>query len=133
MRIGYYVDNDFEDEALREAPPANIADPQVIDILKRNILVDKPRVTRFNIKWDPTKLNEAEDISELINLKVDDASSEGDDSWSESAAEDEEDDAELDDESNTSMDEDAVDDSAEPLPSESNMMDIEHTEESIAC
>ena len=118
VRIGYYIDNDFEDEALRENPPANTLDPQVLAILKRNILVDKPRVTRFNIKWDPSKLDEAEDISELINLKVEEDSSEADDSWSDSATEEEA-------ESNTSMEEEGP-----SLKSENNMMDVE---DSITC
>ena len=118
VRIGYYIDNDFEDEALRENPPANTLDPQVLAILKRNILVDKPRVTRFNIKWDPSKLDEAEDISELINLKVEEDSSEADDSWSDSATEEEA-------ESNTSMEEEGP-----SLKSENNMMDVE---DSIIC
>ena len=81
-------------------------------------MVDKPRVTRFNIKWDPSKLDEAEDISELINLKVEEDSSEAGDSWSDSAAEEEA-------ESNTSMDEEGP-----SLKSENNMMDVE---DSITC
>jgi histone chaperone ASF1 len=83
VRIGYYVDNDFEDEALRENPPSNILEGQCLSLLKRNILADKPRVTRFNIKWDPSKLNEEEDLSELMNIKVDDCV---DGEWSDSGA-----------------------------------------------
>lgn len=48
IRVGYYVNNEYADEALREEPPAT---PQ-IDKLLRNILADKPRVTRFPISWD---------------------------------------------------------------------------------
>jgi len=48
LRVGYYVNNEYEDEALREDPPA----APVIDKLARNILADKPRVTRFPINWD---------------------------------------------------------------------------------
>lgn len=48
IRVGYYVNNEYADEALREEPPAT---PQ-IDKLVRNILADKPRVTRFPISWD---------------------------------------------------------------------------------
>ena len=48
LRVGYYVNNEYEDEAMREDPPAN---PQ-IDKLMRNILADKPRVTKFPIDWE---------------------------------------------------------------------------------
>lgn len=48
LRVGYYVNNEYEDEAMREEPPAN---PQ-IDKLMRNILADKPRVTKFPIDWE---------------------------------------------------------------------------------
>ncbi|KAG4097042.1 ASF1 like histone chaperone-domain-containing protein [Neocallimastix lanati (nom. inval.)] len=48
VRVGYYVNNDYIDEELRENPP-----PQVdFSKLYRNILVEKPRVTRFLIEWD---------------------------------------------------------------------------------
>jgi len=47
VRVGYYVNNDYIDEELRENPP-----PQVdFSKLYRNILVEKPRVTRFLIEW----------------------------------------------------------------------------------
>ena len=42
------MNNEYEDEAMREDPPAN---PQ-IDKLMRNILADKPRVTKFPIDWE---------------------------------------------------------------------------------
>jgi histone chaperone ASF1 len=51
LRVGYYVNNDYEDEELRQEPPAK----PLIDKLWRNILDDKPRVTRFPIDWDSTK------------------------------------------------------------------------------
>lgn len=48
IRVGYYVNNAYESEELRENPP------EVVDLTKvrRSVLVAKPRVTRFNIKWD---------------------------------------------------------------------------------
>ncbi|KAJ3159790.1 Histone chaperone asf1 [Geranomyces michiganensis] len=48
VRVGYYVNNDYPDEATREQPP------EVPDLtkLQRSILADKPRVTRFSIPWD---------------------------------------------------------------------------------
>lgn len=48
VRVGYYVNNEYVDPAMNEEPPAK----PVLDKLRRNILADKPRVTRFQIKWD---------------------------------------------------------------------------------
>lgn len=50
IRVGYYVNNEYpvEEEALRQEPPAK----PVLEKLQRNILADRPRVTRFPIKWD---------------------------------------------------------------------------------
>lgn len=52
VRIGYYVNNDYEDPQLREIPPENISIQQRVDMLQREILANKPRVTRYNINWD---------------------------------------------------------------------------------
>lgn len=49
MRVGYYVNNDYDDEQLREEPPAKV----LIDRVQRNILADKPRVTKFPINFHP--------------------------------------------------------------------------------
>ncbi|OQS01262.1 histone chaperone ASF1-like protein [Achlya hypogyna] len=49
VRVGYYVNNDYTDPFLLEAPPATVD----ITKLQRNILADKPRVTRFPIDWAP--------------------------------------------------------------------------------
>ena len=48
VRVGYYVNNEYMDESLAEEPPAK----PVIEKVRRNILAEKPRVTRFAIKWD---------------------------------------------------------------------------------
>lgn len=42
VRVGYYVNNEYTDEVLRENPPEQV----IIDQLQRNILADKPKVTR---------------------------------------------------------------------------------------
>ena len=47
VRVGYYVNNAYNDAELTENPPAK----PVIEKIERNILADKPRVTRFAIKW----------------------------------------------------------------------------------
>ena len=46
VRVGYYQNTEYEDEALRENPPERIA----FERLTRDINT-KPRVTRFQIKW----------------------------------------------------------------------------------
>lgn len=47
VRVGYYVNNEYTDETLAENPPSK----PVIEKIRRNILAEKPRVTRFAIKW----------------------------------------------------------------------------------
>jgi len=47
IRVGYYVNNEYADEALRDNPPAVVQ----MDRVSRSILEDKPRVTRFPIDW----------------------------------------------------------------------------------
>ena len=47
VRVGYYVNNEYIDEALNAEPPAK----PMIEKIRRNILAEKPRVTRFAIKW----------------------------------------------------------------------------------
>ncbi|XP_024014803.1 histone chaperone ASF1B [Eutrema salsugineum] len=49
IRVGYYVNNDYDDEQLREEPPTKV----LIDKVQRNILTDKPRVTKFPINFHP--------------------------------------------------------------------------------
>ena len=48
IRIGYYVNNEYTDEQLKENPPEV---PQ-IDKLSRSVLADHPRVTRFPNDFD---------------------------------------------------------------------------------
>lgn len=47
VRVGYYVNNEYTEPELDENPPAK----PVIEKIRRNILAEKPRVTRFAIKW----------------------------------------------------------------------------------
>lgn len=63
VRIGYYVNTEYGDLALKALYDASLEegaqekgitapDPtQHIDALVRNVLGEKPRVTKFNIKW----------------------------------------------------------------------------------
>ncbi|KAK9779163.1 hypothetical protein AB5N19_06577 [Seiridium cardinale] len=48
VRVGYYVNNEYETDELSADPPAK----PIIEKIRRNVLADKPRVTRFAIKWD---------------------------------------------------------------------------------
>lgn len=48
IRIGYYVNNEYTDEELKEEPPAK----PIISKILRNVMADKPRVTKFPILWD---------------------------------------------------------------------------------
>ena len=64
LRVGYYVNNEYEDEAMREDPPAN---PH-IDKLMRNILADKPRVTKFPIDWEGNQETRAGDEQQPMTV-----------------------------------------------------------------
>jgi histone chaperone ASF1 len=48
VRVGYYVNNEYDSEELNADPPAK----PILEKVRRNILAEKPRVTRFAIKWD---------------------------------------------------------------------------------
>ncbi|KAL2117473.1 hypothetical protein VTJ04DRAFT_7133 [Mycothermus thermophilus] len=48
VRVGYYVNNEYETEELQNDPPAK----PIVEKIRRNVLANKPRVTRFAIKWD---------------------------------------------------------------------------------
>lgn len=71
IRVGYYVNNDYDDEQLREEPPQKV----IIDRVQRNILADKPRVTKFPINFHPdsgenengSKQGEAEALNEAAS------------------------------------------------------------------
>lgn len=54
--MGYYVNNEYTDEQLAVDPPAK----PVIEKVRRVILAEKPRVTRFAIKWDSEESAPAE-------------------------------------------------------------------------
>lgn len=48
VRVGYYVNNEYDSEELNADPPAK----PILEKVRRNVLSEKPRVTRFAIKWD---------------------------------------------------------------------------------
>ena len=47
VRVGYYVNNEYDNEEMQNEPPTK----PIIERIRRNILAEKPRVTRFAIKW----------------------------------------------------------------------------------
>ncbi len=51
FRVGYYVNNYYEDPELFENPPNH---PDIAK-LTRHLLVEKPRVTKFQIQWDDSQ------------------------------------------------------------------------------
>lgn len=63
VRIGYYVNTEYGDPALKARFDASLEDDAAakglvapdpakhVDALVRSVLAEKPRVTRFNIKW----------------------------------------------------------------------------------
>ncbi|KAJ5717526.1 hypothetical protein N7493_005366 [Penicillium malachiteum] len=70
VRVGYYVNNEYDSEELIADPPAKPA----IDRIRRNVLAEKPRVTRFAIKWDSDESAPAQyppDQPEADNLEDD--------------------------------------------------------------
>jgi histone chaperone ASF1 len=62
VRVGYYVNNEYDSEELNADPPAK----PIIDRIRRNVLAEKPRVTRFQIKWYVQHLAEAHMLLRLL-------------------------------------------------------------------
>ncbi|KAL1857829.1 Histone chaperone asf1 [Paecilomyces lecythidis] len=72
VRVGYYVNNEYDSEELNAEPPAK----PIIERVRRNVLAEKPRVTRFAIKWDSEESAPAEyppEQPEADNLEDDGA------------------------------------------------------------
>ncbi|KAI9772772.1 MAG: Histone chaperone asf1 [Geoglossum umbratile] len=56
VRVGYYVNNEYDSEELTASPPGK----PIIERVRRSVLESKPRVTRFAIKWDSEESAPAE-------------------------------------------------------------------------
>ncbi|XP_025077641.1 histone chaperone asf1b-B-like [Pomacea canaliculata] len=72
IRVGYFVNNEYEDPEFKENPPA----VPLFDKITRNILAEKPRVTRFNIQWHSEQVqqqqqqsHDMEDFNDLENIE----------------------------------------------------------------
>lgn len=105
VRVGYYVNNEYDSEELRENPPAKVQVEHVV----RNILAEKPRVTRFNIVWDNEDANpEQYPPEQPIDEEEDEEEEE-----EEEEEEDEVEEEERDDDVEVDLDDDAVEDEIE--------------------
>ena len=108
IRIGYYVNNHYRDEALNECPPP-VTEERPIDVglVERTIRDDKPRITLFSIDWDhpdapPEPLLpcavEAPDGTAVTDAEeIDDADDEYDDDDDDDDDDDEDDESDKDD------------------------------------
>ncbi|GMM36647.1 nucleosome assembly factor [Saccharomycopsis crataegensis] len=67
VRVGYYVNNEYDTEELRENPPNKVQ----VEHVNRNILAEKPRVTRFNIVWDNEEVEEYPPEQQEADLEED--------------------------------------------------------------
>jgi len=47
IQVGYYVNNEYVEEELRNSPPAT----PILEKIERNIAVDQPRLTTYAIEW----------------------------------------------------------------------------------
>jgi len=72
LRVGYYVNVEYDTPELNENPPAT---PQ-IERLSRHVLAEKPRVTKFQIDWDDLPAGATVDENANPNLAAQ-ASAEG--------------------------------------------------------
>lgn len=124
VRVGYYVNNEYDSEELRENPPAKVQ----VDHIVRNILAEKPRVTRFNIVWDnedenPDDFYPPEPAEEELNAEDEDESqygaSEEEEEGGEEEFEEEEDDGDASSE-------------AEEVPAEEESAQANKTDKTVA-
>ncbi|KAF2144569.1 uncharacterized protein K452DRAFT_316543 [Aplosporella prunicola CBS 121167] len=134
VRVGYYVNNEYTDEALINEPPAK----PVIDKVRRNILAEKPRVTRFAIKWDseesaPAEFPPDQPDADLANDDEDAyGAGEDDEEVEEEGVKAEGEDAEMEGADDTAgPKDDASDAGSEDLEAESSGSDDEEDEEEI--
>ena len=66
VRVGYYVNTYYEDETMMEQPPPVVE----WDKLSRNVLIEKPKVTRYVILIGSTTLSHLLDDSPFGHRKT---------------------------------------------------------------
>jgi len=119
VRVGYYVNNEYSDPTLNDDPPAK---PEV-EKVRRSILAEKPRVTRFAIKWDSEESAPAEFPPEQPDVDAEEADG------AEYGAEEEEEEAEIE-EAEGAAKATAPGEDAEMEGMETNGKEVEDDEES---
>ena len=67
VRIGYFVNNEYQEAELREEPPQ---EPDLAK-LHRNILHSAPRVTRFKINWGDETQDENQQVQQEEGMQQD--------------------------------------------------------------
>lgn len=72
IRIGYYVNNEYVEEELRENPPER----PILEKLCRSILADHPRVTRFPLDFDDNNQNMQVDDAPMGDAAIQNAQAE---------------------------------------------------------
>jgi histone chaperone ASF1 len=128
VRVGYYVNNEYDSEELRESPPNKVQVEHVV----RNILAEKPRVTRFNIVWDNENAEEEFPPEQPDADLVDDEETYGkDEDVPEEEVEDARDDEEEEEEEEEEGEEGEEEDVEEDIDTENDDEDKEKPEESI--
>ena len=132
VRVGFYSNNEYVDRDLRERYTRLLAEGTDEEkaayrfegvrnvAVQRNILTEKPRVTRFNIRWDNDNYTDApppqdeDDVGEVVDLEQlgagDDGDAEEGDGTVQIEGEDDDDDDDEDDEED---EEEEVDESVE--------------------
>ena len=68
VRVGYYVNNEYHDPNAPtpvpgpdgELPPVQLPNPVPLERIQRQLLADKPRVTKFPISWGDEDTSAAE-------------------------------------------------------------------------
>ncbi|TEY53393.1 hypothetical protein BOTCAL_0248g00110 [Botryotinia calthae] len=118
VRVGYYVNNEYDSEELNADPPAK----PLLDRVKRNVLAEKPRVTRFAIKWDSDASAPAEFPPEQPEA---DLVADGEEYGAEEAGEDE--DEEVEGEEGGAVDPDAIEQDSEMAGAEAEGAAAEET------
>jgi histone chaperone ASF1 len=61
VRVGYYVNNEYMEEYDEEVGPPK---PLNMNKVRRSVLAEKPRVTRFPIQWGDNKDEEIENVQQ---------------------------------------------------------------------
>ncbi|KAH7395605.1 ASF1 like histone chaperone-domain-containing protein [Cadophora sp. MPI-SDFR-AT-0126] len=138
VRVGYYVNNEYDSEELNADPPAK----PILEKVRRNVLAEKPRVTRFAIKWDseasapaefPPEQPEADLVADGDQYGAEEAEDEEDEAVEGGEAAVADPDAMVDDSEMAGVEGDAAveesDDGSEDLEAESSGSEDEELEE----